>query len=192
MKEPKITVSTGLLIFLCAQGAFDPYGSFVPYILSVILHELGHVLVLNLLKIKIYTIHGFLGTIEIRTPPLTYKQEWQVGAAGPLVNGLLIMLYYHRSDVMSFVNTILLCYNLLPFYPLDGGRILRSVLRLSMTVTGAEHWERIIGIVTYTALLCGAFYIIFRFRCGLWPIILWGMIFYRTADSLFPYMSQRE
>lgn len=186
MKDPKIEISTGCLAFFCAYGIFNPYNSFWPFLLSVALHEGGHLLALWFLKRRVTGIKGSLGGFVIQTPPLSYGQEMLTAASGPAVNFLLLMTMGRVYPVMALVNGILLCYNLLPFYPLDGGRILRCCLRLLLPLSLGEWVERMIGVGTYLLLFAGASYLTFELHSGLWPYLFCGFLFYRVGDTILP------
>ncbi|MDB5298398.1 MAG: hypothetical protein JWO87_61 [Phycisphaerales bacterium] len=114
----------------------------------VLLHEFGHALACKSVggtarRIVLWP----LGGLAFVTPP---QRPWAViwcMAAGPLVNLAIVPLtlaafYLGQSfevshDLMAFiefvviVNLLLLAFNLLPFYPLDGGQILRGLLWLA-------------------------------------------------------------
>lgn len=121
---------------------------------SVLLHELGHALVarhhgVRTLEIVMFPIGG-LARLE-RNPPA--RKELWIAAAGPAVNFaiaaviLSVVAWTKRMEVavvetltdptdanllerIALGNLILAVFNLLPAFPMDGGRILRSVLAL--------------------------------------------------------------
>jgi Zn-dependent protease/CBS domain-containing protein len=123
------------------------------FYLSIVLHELGHALVARAKGIKVDRIDLWLfgGVAELRSQPETPGDEFAVAAAGPLVTlavvivcgvaGTLVETSSHFFDVatlnnaasaspayllLSFVGTMnafLLLFNLVPGFPLDGGRI---------------------------------------------------------------------
>ena len=187
MKGPKVEISTGCLAFLCAYGVFDPMGSFWPFVLSVALHEGAHVIVLLLCRREILEIRGSLGGFLIRTAPLSYGRELLTAAAGPVMNGLLFLLTAEKYPVWALVNVVLMAYNLLPFYPLDGGRILRGILALILPPTCAELIERGIRICAFAALTVGAMYMTFFLHSGLWPVMFLGFLFFRVGETAFSH-----
>ncbi len=186
VKGIKIRVSTGCLVFLCAYGIFDPYGSFGYFLLSVALHECGHFLALWALKKKVTGISGNTAGIEIHTTPLSYREEILVAGAGPAVNLILLLLSMDRWPIMALINSILLWYNLLPIYPFDGGRILRSCLRSRLSLPLCDTIEQIIGICTYSLLFMGATYLSFGLHSGIWPFLFCGFLFCRVGDVILP------
>jgi Zn-dependent protease len=124
------------------------------FFLSVILHELGHAVaaIRNGIGIAGIDLWLFGGLAKMRSAPRTPRVEFVVAAAGPLVTLLIAALCYGlgllffgdelaRSFTfdegetsagasllgwLAFVNIALLVFNLIPGYPLDGGRILRA------------------------------------------------------------------
>ena len=112
----------------------------------VVLHELGHALVAKHYKVPIDQITLFLfgGVAEIKKEPPTPKIEFLIAIAGPIVTfilaGLLLAASYfgelwHWSfmitgitSYLAFINILILVFNMIPAFPLDGGRILRAIL----------------------------------------------------------------
>lgn len=84
------------------------------------LHELGHLIVLAICGGKADSLtFSFYGLALKYSSRLSRLKEFFVLLAGPLVN--LILYFIIRDDI----NLILFAINILPVYPLDGGRILR-------------------------------------------------------------------
>ncbi len=186
MRKIKLEISNGCLAFLCAYCVFDPYGTFLPFLLSVGAHELGHLLVLRAMGIPIEGIRAALGGTEILTKPLSYRQEILAALTGPGVNLLLLLLTADRYPVMALINGVLLMYNMIPIYPLDGGRILRGTLHLMLPLGLAGIMEKICAGVCLASMFLGAGYLCVAYRCGIWPILLCGFLFYRLAETILP------
>lgn len=120
----------------------------------VLLHELGHALTARAFGIQTedITLLPIGGVARLQRIPTDPKQELLIAIAGPLVNvaiALLLIFYLgHRADVSDFndlntprvamlsklasVNIGLVLFNLIPAFPMDGGRILRSILAMRM------------------------------------------------------------
>ncbi|MCH8567490.1 MAG: site-2 protease family protein [Balneolales bacterium] len=112
--------------------------------LSIIVHELGHSYTAKKLHIPIERIHLFLfgGMAELQHRPHYARQEFWIAVAGPLASFALAFLSwviyaqiltpshlpYNLFRFIALINLLIGVFNLLPIFPLDGGRILRSVL----------------------------------------------------------------
>jgi Zn-dependent protease/predicted transcriptional regulator len=139
----------------------DPaaFGGWVPLVLgfiaviglfvSVVLHELGHSLVARRYGVKVRRITlWFLGGVaEFEEMPRQRGAEAVVGIAGPIVSFVLAGIFTGLAAVviprtlptvwvvvyyLAAINFMLGLFNLLPALPMDGGRILRSLLALKM------------------------------------------------------------
>jgi len=115
------------------------------FFLSILLHELGHSLVSQRCGIPVprITLLFIGGIAEISREPDNARAELKIAAGGPAVSILLgilyaagaLVTYYLRWNALSIVfrwlalvNIVLVVFNLIPGYPLDGGRILRAII----------------------------------------------------------------
>ncbi len=112
----------------------------------VILHELGHAMVAKHFKLPIAQITLFIfgGVAEIKKEPQSPKVEFLMAIAGPIVSVILAGGLYlltlaglHSqwpvtvtgvTKYLAIINLVLAIFNLIPAFPLDGGRIFRSIL----------------------------------------------------------------
>lgn len=180
----RISISPGFLAFLCAYYYFDPCGTFWPFCSAVLCHELGHLLILYLLGIELRGIRIGLGGACIMAGPLSYGRELLTAVAGPGVNLILAAIFLHRSPVTALVNLALLGYNLLPFYPLDGGRILRCALCLILRERVARIMEHAVRLICLSALWIGAIYLCCNLHAGLWPVLICAFLTVRIGESV--------
>ena len=115
---------------------------------SVVFHELSHSVVAQHYKIKVISITLFLfgGLARIGREPSKAIQEFNIAIAGPLASAFLAGFFYGvkllfpeyqmvqaLADQLWWTNLMLALFNLLPGFPLDGGRIFRAI------VWGATH-----------------------------------------------------
>ncbi len=182
----KIEITPAFLVFLCAYYYFDPAQTFAPFLLSVSLHEAGHLFVMAILGAKVHKLRLGACGASIETAPLSYRHELLIAAAGPIINFSLLLFFLRREPVTALVNFCLLCYNLLPFYPLDGGRILRSLLRLLLGDRTARVMERLICVLCLILVTGGACYLTCVWHAGLWPVLLCGLLILRLGETIFP------
>lgn len=108
---------------------------------SVLLHELGHALVGRLFGIQTrdITLYPFGGIARMTMGRLAPLPELVVSLAGPAVNMVLAVGAWLLADLgmpaareLALLNLALGIFNLLPAYPMDGGRVLRALLSLRM------------------------------------------------------------
>lgn len=106
--------------------------------ISILLHELSHAFVAKMLKYDVSSvkIDFFGGYAEVNLSDIPEKDSIKIVSAGPLIN-LLVFLLIHHVDLLNQIdflqslkkiNFILFVFNVLPIYPLDGGRIFRDLL----------------------------------------------------------------
>jgi Zn-dependent protease/CBS domain-containing protein len=116
------------------------------FFVSVILHELGHSLVARRRGVGIASITLFVfgGVSEMRDEPRTPRHEFEIAVIGPLISLALAGVFgsiglVARGDgpptgmtvvvlYLASVNVLVGIFNLLPAFPLDGGRVLRAAL----------------------------------------------------------------
>ena len=182
----KIEITPAFLAFLCAYFYFDPAGSFFPFLLAATVHEGAHLLALRLLSARVHKLCLSACGATLQTEPLPYGKELLAAAAGPAANLALALLFAKRAPIFALVNLCLLLFNLLPFYPLDGGRILRAALLLLLPVRAAEITEKcivVLSLLTVTGLSC---YLTCVWHAGLWPVLVCGLLILRIAGTVFP------
>ncbi len=178
----RIDISPAFIAFLCAYYYFDPAQSFTAFLLSSALHEFGHIIALFACKRRIHTIKLRMSGIQIETAPLSYIQEMIVAFAGPSVNFLLLCCFRNRAPLFAFVNFCLLAYNLLPLYPLDGGRIVRCLLHLILPPRFAEVTFKLIGGFCLAVIILTSCYLTCIWHAGLWPVVVSGALLLRLGE----------
>lgn len=113
------------------------------YFASIVFHELSHSLVAMHYKIPVdsITLFVFGGLSRISREAETAKQEFNIAIAGPLssffLGGVFLLIYelvpaggplHSIAGWMSILNFILGAFNLIPGFPMDGGRVLRAAV----------------------------------------------------------------
>lgn len=156
---------------------------------SVLVHELAHSRVAQLFKIPVkrITLLFFGGAAQIESLGKRAKEEFLIAIAGPVSSILMAVLFKFVSDyvhtntklveaVLSylfFINIVLAVFNLLPAYPMDGGRIfiktpLWAILKNQLKAT------KIAGVV---GQIFGVLMIIFGILSGaFWFLLIGGFL----------------
>jgi len=117
------------------------------FFVSILLHELGHALVARRygLRTRSITLFIFGGVAQLEKDPRDGRAEFWMAAAGPLVSLALAGLFYvfallpfigpsvaAVANYLALINLVLALFNLVPAFPMDGGRILRGALWRSL------------------------------------------------------------
>jgi stage IV sporulation protein FB len=150
--------------------------------LIVICHELGHASMAlffrwRIKKIELLPFGGVVELDEHGNRPL--KEELLVILAGPLqhiwLTGLAYLLYeanllsLQNLELFMYHNLLILCFNLLPIWPLDGGKLLFLFFSLKMSFSKA-HRLTIISSSIILAILATIAFTIEPYQLNLWVI----------------------
>lgn len=163
-----------------AMGIIGAIGLF----LSIIVHEFSHSLVARAYGVRMKGITLFLlgGVAEMTEEPSRPWAEFAMAAAGPLssflIAGGFYAIYWSVSGpdltaatavilYLAWINAILGIFNLIPAFPLDGGRLLRAIL-----------WKikRDVNWATKISSYIGAAFGYFLILIGLWGFLTGGLI----------------
>lgn len=178
-----VTISPLLVFFLCCLYYFGWGNLLGKLILAAILHEVGHLMILLILRKKVFDIEfGCMGA-KIKTESLSYAEEILCAVSGPLINLLLYAIFLGKDASFAACNLILALYNSLPVYPLDGGRVFKSVLCFFLSDLTAERISRIFNIIICLLFLLIALYLTAAYHIGLWPLLTAGMLFLKVGHA---------
>jgi Zn-dependent protease/CBS domain-containing protein len=177
---------------------------------SVLIHELGHsVLALReKVPVKSITLFIFGGVAQIGREPQTAGAEFRIAIAGPLASlglagifgGLGAALAGNAALAASLaylgrINLLLALFNMIPGFPLDGGRVLRAALwAFGGSFQNATKWASRAGrVVAYGFILFGAAQILLGggFLNGLWIAFI-GWFLNNAAESSYQQVLLRD
>ena len=125
-----------LPLFILQSGGFTEQGFltgldwFLSIFVAVLIHELAHTAVAKKLNHSVDHVYldVFNGAAAIDTTYSPYNQTILIVAAGPLSNLVLWFIgSYLGLDIFTQVNMFLFIFNILPIYPMDGGRICKAI-----------------------------------------------------------------
>jgi len=167
---------------------------------SALTHELFHSIVAqkNGIKVKRIVLFLFGGVSELFSEPKQPEAEFKIAIAGPVTSLILALIFAFLAwlfktnqyfNIFFFtlfqLNIILFIFNILPGFPLDGGRILRSIVWAE-----TKNYEKstmvasISGKILASALIVlGALQIVSSgFWGGIW-LVLMGFFLYQSAGQ---------
>ena len=153
------------------------------FLLALALHEAAHLTALALFRRPVLGLTLSAGGAKIETEALTLRQEALSAAAGPLVNLLSGALTLRCVPAFSAVSLGLAAVNLLPLYPLDGGRILRAALLSRLPPERTERILRLAVWLTCSTLMVGACWLTVWRQAGLWPIFAALVLLCRAGNA---------
>ena len=192
---------------------------YVIMIFFAVVHELGHLLMGLMLKMKPERIElmpfGLSISFKVNVQDINKKRgngnqqvfkEILVASAGPLTNLIILIFTYvffgnsNFSSLVIYANLLKIIFNLLPIYPLDGGRILNGILHIlfgrlearslsfdiSMVVTIVLTAVSSIGILYFQNIA------IFLIVLYVWLIVLKENIIYSRIKKLYQNMEKTK
>ncbi|GAB4272925.1 MAG TPA: hypothetical protein DIU37_00505 [Opitutae bacterium] len=173
----------------------------------VVLHELGHSLVarhygIGIRRILLLPIGGMA---EFERIPRTPKKELLITLAGPAVNFFIAaalilfggimpenflqesLTFHQLLNFVLFVNLVMGFFNLIPVFPMDGGRILRAILAFFLPYIDATRIAVYIGKIL--AIVGIAYAILYAQNIIL--VLLFAFIFF-SGDREYQFVRQQE
>ena len=190
------------------MGIFSAIGIF----LSIVFHEFSHSLVARHfgMPIRGITLFIFGGVAEMQDEPPNAKTEFLMAVAGPIASFVLAAVFYQIFDLgksnnwymplvgvthyLAYINLIVAIFNLVPAFPLDGGRMLRA---------GLWYWKNNLTYATRLASQIGSAFGLFliflgiltfiqgNFIGGMWSALI-GMFLRGAAAASYRQVVMRE
>lgn len=168
----------------------------------VILHELGHALTAKLFDVNTrdVTLYPVGGIARLERMPRVPRQELYIATAGPAVNlviavVLLILLVFSGLSLtltsflrdpifvlLFWMNLGLFAFNLLPAFPMDGGRVLRALLAMRTNYRAATRIAVWVGQTLAIVFAALAIFSVPGFR-GFNPVLLFIALFVFMAAN---------
>ncbi len=184
----------------------------VAFFVCIVLHELGHALTAKRLGIPLRGITLFLfgGVSEMEGEPRSARDEFLMAIAGPAVSLVLAVLFYVLAAVgfnagwalatiaflgyLAWINIAVLIFNMVPAFPLDGGRVLRSALWAGTgNLRRATWWASLLGQGFAWLLIFGGVLMFFSrdWFGGLWLVLI-GIFLNNAANASYQQVVIRQ
>lgn len=178
----RIRISAGFCGLVCVLGWYD-LRLCLWFLAALLCHEAGHGAALALCRVPVEEISLRLSGAVIRSGLCSYRQELLCAAAGPAAGIVLASLTARLVPELAVISLLLSTVNLLPLYPLDGGRMLRAFL--------LPHWEperaaRLLAWLRFVLsglLMLAACWVTAAAQAGIWPIFLVLVLLCRSGEG---------
>lgn len=175
-----IKINPGVLLVFVGAFVFDMLGSLLQSFLTLVLHELSHAVAAYSMGYKFSCIElmPYGGVANISQSVISPRAEFIIAMAGPVSNffiagalAVAMNFFPPLENTLNYfltINLALAFFNMLPAAPLDGGRMLSSILSKIMSISAAVKTSAVAGIIT-SLLMLGA----------------WGYLLYCGAVNIF-------
>ncbi len=178
---------------------------------SVLIHELMHSVVArrNNIPISGITLFIFGGASQMTDEPGSAAAEFKMAIVGPLTSLVMAVIFYAiarlaatqdcgvllvgLSFYLTVINLVLAVFNLVPGFPLDGGRVLRSIIwRITGDLTRSTRIASYVGIgVAYTLIFFGILSVLGGNISGIWLVLI-GWFLQNAAQQSYQQLLIRR
>lgn len=197
----RIYISPSILLILIFSICFQLIDELIVLFSLCLIHEIGHVLMSKIFKchLKKFTMSIFGFSAEISDVEyLKFYQQILIYLAGPLTyfvsffflfifkENEIINLYQYQKYMES--NLTLALFNLIPLYPLDGGRIIDAIYKKYFPVRESILYRKIWSIISLIPVIL----ILVKERQIILLIIIVGFSFMNLLATKYEYLSYLE
>ena len=186
--------------------------------LFALIHELGHLLAGILMGMKPEKIElmPFWVSISFKIKVEEYNKKIKKGnmleikkilvaLAGPLTNFIIIIIASNinidlfKALIVIYTNFLIMIFNLLPIYPLDGGRILKGILHINFGIKKSEFYTNIISKITVAIItMLSSVLILYIHNIAitlidmyLWYLVIKEDIIYKKREKILENINQK-
>ena len=217
----KIRLHLKIFVFIAifiATRQIEIYGILM---LFALFHELGHMLAGILLGFKPNSLEimplglsvGFENKSEnynkkIKKGTLLTLKKIIIAASGPFTNLIFIIIFLLfpisffgiNRDIVIYANILIAIFNLIPIYPLDGGRIAKDILHILFGRRDAYRYSNMISNVTISVLTAITSIVILNLKniaillilAYLWYLVIAENKKYRTKQKIYEKIKNIE
>lgn len=170
MNRVNVQISPGFFLTVAVGILLVPFRWLAAWFIASTVHEVFHLLAILLCKLPVrsVTIGSFGTVISVDMQP--GRKMAFCALAGP-VGGLLLLFLLRLVPRIALCGLIQSLYNLLPIYPLDGGRVLTGLLTPLLSANVVKHIQAVIEGAVMGILILAALYALFVLKLGILPAV---------------------
>lgn len=192
MEKLKINVHPTFIFFACLLIYYGQGFLFLNYLITIFLHELAHAAAARKLNYKIKNIKliPFGICLNMHSNHISPKDEVKIALAGPFLNLVICIICfslwwifpstYNFTNLFCYANFITFVFNLLPAFPLDGGRVMLAILRGKKDRNFAVKFCKITNIFLSLCLLT-----VFVYSCFVLPNFTYLFVIFCILSGVF-------
>lgn len=180
-KQISLQISSGFFLMLSASLLILPLRLVGGWLIAASVHELAHIIALkdHVIRLNILPLGA-----KIETMPITLKQELIAALAGPF-SSLLLITSYRVFPSVAICGLVQFLYNMIPVYPMDGGRALRCIIIRLCGISQANNIMRLMRVLILLLLLSFSCYVTVFFKTAL-PALASIILIIRSAKGKIP------
>lgn len=206
----KFRIDLKIFIFLILFYFTKQIELYTYIMIFALIHELGHLIAGMLMGMKPERLElmPFGVTISFKINVKEYNKKINKGNAlvvkkiivafaGPIMNLLIILamfninLDFEKSLIIIYTNFLIMVFNLLPIYPLDGGRILKGFLHINFGKRKSEKYINSISKITVIIITSISSIVILYFK-NISIVLIDFYLWYLLLKEDFKYKKRRE
>lgn len=191
MRNSVLKIDQGTCLFFACMLLLVPLKLVLAWFLAIFVHELWHYIALKACGAKIRSVSMGISGVLMDTGPIGTWKELVCSVAGPLggFSLLLVARWLPRTAIFAFLHS---GYNLMPIFPLDGGRALRCVLIKLFGSKDGEKLSEVVSRVVIVLLSLVSIYLSWKFHFAALAICFIGSVLILRWRRKFPCKLSKE
>jgi len=146
---------------------------------AILVHEVCHIICIKAMKQRILAITFDGAGAIIEAEPMLPLKELICALAGT-IGALLLLLFSTQFPMLAICALIQSAFNLLPYYPLDGGRALYNLILILSDEMRAAQVTKCVSFIVIILLLVFSLIMQIQYRCGIVPMCLTILLFFKS------------